>query len=245
MKTIGIIPCRWGSLRFPGKPLADIHGRPMLWHVHQRAQRCAWLDEVLIATDDRRILDVARGLGIVAVLTTGDHATGTDRVAEAARALAADDIVVNIQGDEPLIEPAAIGEVARALHQAPGAIGAVNAWARFAAASDVVDANNVKAVLGKRGEAIYFSRQPIPYPKGGAVDYRRQLGLYAFRNETLQQFARTLPGPLETAEGIEMLRFIESGRRLHMVEVEDRSIPVDTPADLERVREALKLQAAA
>ncbi len=236
MRVVGIIPCRWGSTRFPGKPLAEINGMPMMWHVYERALECKSLAAVYVATDDERIAEVCRNLGMNVLMTRSDHATGTDRVAEAAGQIEAC-VIVNIQGDEPMIEPAAIDAVASAIEIA-GDVS--NGWARFSETSDVVDANNVKVVIGADGNALYFSRQPIPYPKGGRVDYRRQLGLYAFGTEALRFFAGTPAGPLEQAEGVEMLRFVEQGCFVRMVEVEDRSIPVDTPADLERVRAMMK-----
>lgn len=238
----GIIPCRWGSTRFPGKPLAEINGKPMMWHVYQRAMECKSLDAVFIATEDERIASRCRDLSMKVVMTRTDHATGTDRVAEVAERHIGAHVYVNIQGDEPMIEPAAISAVASAIELA-GDVS--NGWARFSETSDIVDVNNVKAVIGADDNALYFSRLPIPYPKGGRVDYRRQLGLYAFGSEALAFFARTPPGPLEMAEGVEMLRFVEQGRLVRMVEVEDRSIPVDTPADLERVRAMMAPKAAA
>lgn len=247
MKIVGIIPCRWGSTRFPGKPLAEINGMPMMWHVYERAMECSRLESVHIATDDERIAKVCRDLSMNVVMTRSDHATGTDRVAEAAEQTGGD-IVVNVQGDEPMVEASAIAGVAEAIMLCGRQdVLAANAWAPFETVSDVVDVNNVKVVIGMDGSAVYFSRQAIPYPKGGAVQsYRRQLGLYAFKREGLQMFARTLPGPLEEAEGVEMLRFVERGNwSVRMVAVQDRGVPVDTPADLERVRAMMKPKAVA
>jgi 3-deoxy-manno-octulosonate cytidylyltransferase (CMP-KDO synthetase) len=239
MKVAAVIPCRYGSTRFPGKPLADIGGKPMLWHVYKRAASCWQVDTTLIATDDARIAQVCRDLDIPVAMTRSHHLTGTDRVAECAERLDAD-IVVNVQGDEPMIETDAITEVVDAVLMAPPGIAAANAYTPFVGmGSDVVDTNNVKAVLAADGTALYFSRQPVPYPKGGAVQFLRQLGLYAFRREGLALFASLAPGPAELAEGVEMLRLVEHGHRVRMVQVVDSSIPVDTPADLDRVRKMM------
>lgn len=239
MTTVGIIPCRFGAVRFPGKPLAEISGKPMMWHVYQRALESGVLDEVHIATDDDRIFAAARDLGLNVLMTSDRHATGSDRVAECA-SLVAGDVYVNIQGDEPMIDPGAIAAVVTALSEDTRETTVVsNAFAYFEDAGDVVDTNNVKVTLRADGTALAYSRQPIPYPKSAAVRYRRQLGLYAFTRRGLELFASLEPGPVEQAEGIEMLRFLEYGYDVRMVEVVDRSIPVDTLADLERVRLAM------
>lgn len=239
MTTVGIIPCRFGAVRFPGKPLAEISGKPMMWHVYQRALESGVLDEVHIATDDDRIFAAARDLGLNVLMTSDRHATGSDRVAECA-SLVAGDVYVNIQGDEPMIDPGAIAAVVTALSEDTRETTVVsNAFAYFEDAGDVVDTNNVKVTLRADGTALAYSRQPIPYPKSAAVRYRRQLGLYAFTRRGLELFAGLEPGPVEQAEGIEMLRFLEYGYDVRMVEVVDRSIPVDTLADLERVRLAM------
>lgn len=240
MKIVGIIPCRYGSFRFPGKPLADIWGKPMMWHVYQQARKCRRLDAVYIATDDARIEKACRDFSLNVLMTRNDHATGTDRVAECAERLEGD-VFVNVQGDEPMIEPDAIGTVVDAIVECRDVrTVASNAFTPFVHTTDVIDANNVKAVMATDSSALYYSRQPIPYPKGGPARYFRQLGLYAFRRDGLEIFAKLRPGPVENAEGVEMLRFLEHGYRVQMVEVKDDSVPVDTPADLERVRALMK-----
>ena len=239
MKVAGIIPCRYKSSRFPGKPLADIAGKPMMWHVYQQARKAQALDEVYIATDDDRIEAACRALGLGVLRTRDDHATGTDRVAECASLVDAD-IYVNVQGDEPMIEPEGIDAVARAIVDcADPAVMASNAYVPITNPSDAVDTNVVKLVLALDNTVMAYSRLPIPFPKGGEVRYLRQLGIYAFRRRGLELFASHRPGPVEDAEGVEMLRFLEAGHKVLMVEVRDRSVAVDTEADLARVRKLM------
>lgn len=236
MSVVGIIPCRYKSVRFPGKPLADINGKPMMWHVYQQAAKARSLSAVYIATDDDRIADSCKSLGLNVLMTRSDHSTGTDRVAECANFLSAE-FYVNIQGDEPMIDPEAIDAVAEAIRDCVDPqVMASNAYVPITSPCDAVDTNIVKVLLAKDSSALAYSRLPIPYPKGGAVTYLRQLGLYAFRKSGLLLFAEHTPGPVEDAEGVEMLRFLEHGYRVRMVEVHDESIPVDTESDLARVR---------
>ncbi len=236
-RTVAIIPCRFGASRFPGKPLSDIHGKPMLWHVYQQAMKAPSIDEVMIATDDDRIRKTCDVLGLNIMLTRSDHVSGTDRVAECATALD-HDIFVNVQGDEPMIDPGAIDIVARAMIDCHDErVLATNGFNLLEAPSDVIDTNVVKVVMRKDGRALAYSRMAIPFPKGGPVRFHRQLGLYAFRRAGLEHFTRQTPGPLERAEGVEMFRFLESGYDVQMAETPaDEGIPVDTPSDLERVR---------
>ena len=239
MSIVGIVPCRYNSSRFPGKPLANIHGKPMMWHVYQRAFESNCFDEVYIATDDSRIAEVSQNLDLNVLITREDHRTGTDRVAECMELVDAD-IYVNIQGDEPMIEPKAIEMVTTALYKCDDArVMASNAYVPFSDPADVVDNNNVKVVLSRNDRALFYSRQPIPYPKSSTTHYLRQLGLYAFRKSGLQVFAEHEPGAVENAEGVEMLRFLEYGYEVLMVKVSDNSIPVDTEADLSRVIELM------
>ena len=241
MKTVGIIPCRYDSQRFPGKPLADINGKPMMWHVYQCSTRSRMLDAVYVATDDYRIKDACEQLDINVILTGSNHETGTDRVAEC-KALIDADYYVNIQGDEPMLEANAIDTIVEAIQQCKDPmVMAANAYAPIHLISDAIDTNIVKVVLTTDNTAMSFSRQPIPYPKGSEVDYLRQLGLYVFRRSGLQVFAEHERGRIEIAEEVEMLRLLEHGYKVLMVEVEDRSIPVDTIADLERVRAMMQV----
>ena len=236
MRSVGIIPCRYNSSRLPGKALADINGKPMMWHVYQQSKKCSTLDDVFVATDDERIFQVCKKLDLNVLMTAKNHSTGTDRVAECVNKIDSD-IYVNIQGDEPMIEPSAISDVAEALRRNNSPkIMASNAYVPMDNPSDVIDTNNVKVVLRVDGTALVYSRHPVPYPKGAKVRYFRQLGLYAFRKSGLQLFSEHKPGPLESGENIEMLRFLEYGYEVQMVEVKDDSIPVDTEADLKRIR---------
>ena len=237
MKTIGVIPCRYQSSRFPGKPLAFIDGKPMMWHVYQRALESNILDEVYIATDDERIVKVADKYKINIVMTSKKHETGTDRVAEVASKIQAD-YYVNIQGDEPFIEPEAIKLVVQAIIDCDNPlVQATNAYTPMQDISDVVDTNTVKVVMGVNQQALAYSRQPIPYPKANIAKYNKQLGLYAFKQSGLQIFSENAPANLESVEGVEMYRLLEHGYSVQMVKTNDASISVDTPSDLIRVQE--------
>lgn len=233
MKTVAVIPCRYKSSRFEGKPLALIGTKPMLWHVYNQASKAASLDEVYIATDDTRISDVCRQLGLNYIMTEEGHLTGTDRVAECGRKLNAD-VIVNIQGDEPFIEPASIEAVARALldSKVPG-LAAANAYTHITDTDDINSNGVVKVVFSEKKLAMAYSRLPIPLGFRAVPSYYRQLGLYAFKKDSLEFFARKAQGPLEASESVEMYRFIEHDRPVLMVEVQESGIAVDTPADLE------------
>ena len=236
MKIIGIIPCRYQSSRFPGKSLALINGKPMMWHVYQRALESNVLDEVYIATDDERIVKVANEHNLKTVMTSDKHETGTDRVAEVASQIQAD-FYINIQGDEPFIEPEAIKLVAQAIIDCDNPlVEAVNAYTFMQDISDVVDTNTVKVVMDVNQRALAYSRQPIPYPKANTAKYSKLLGLYAFKQSGLQVFIENLPASLEKVEGVEMYRLLEHGYSIQMVKTNDVSISVDTPSDLKRVQ---------
>jgi 3-deoxy-manno-octulosonate cytidylyltransferase (CMP-KDO synthetase) len=236
MKIIGVIPCRYQSSRFPGKSLAFINGKPMMWHVYQRALESNVLDEVYIATDDERIVKVANEHNLKTVMTSDKHETGTDRVAEVASQIQAD-FYINIQGDEPFIEPEAIKLVAQAIIDCDNPlVQAANAYTVMQDISDVVDSNSVKVVMDVNQRALAYSRQPIPYPKANTAKYRKQLGLYAFKQSGLQVFSENLPASLEKVEGVEMYRLLEHGYSIQMVKTNDGSISVDTPSDLKRVQ---------
>ncbi|WP_102961517.1 3-deoxy-manno-octulosonate cytidylyltransferase [Mangrovicella endophytica] len=239
--AVAVIPCRFGAMRFPGKPLADIHGKPMLWHVYQQASKAKNISRVIIATDDDRIRNTCEILGLDVVMTRSDHVSGTDRVAECASRLEGD-IFVNVQGDEPMIDPDAIDLVAGAMLDCrDDRIVATNGYNAMHSPSDVIDTNVVKVVMRLDGRALAYSRMAIPFPKGAEVQFNRQLGLYAFRREGLQHFSAHEAGPVERAEGVEMFRFLEHGYDVLMVETPaDEGIPVDTMSDLERVRAMMK-----
>jgi 3-deoxy-manno-octulosonate cytidylyltransferase (CMP-KDO synthetase) len=232
-----VIPARHGSTRFPGKPLADLGGAPMVVRVAERA-RAAGAASVTVATDDRRICEACERAGVRALLTRQDHASGTDRVAEAAAALglAAGAIVVNVQGDEPLVPPALVREVATALARDPEAAMAT-ACHRLADEAQIANPNVVKVVRDARGCALYFSRARIPYPREPGGAWYRHAGLYAYRAAFLAEFAALAPSPLERAESLEQLRALWHGRRIAVVEYAGEIPPgVDTPQDLEAVR---------
>ena len=236
MKIIGVIPCRYQSSRFPGKSLALINGKPMMWHVYQRALESNILDEVYIATDDQRIVKVANEHNLKTVMTSNKHETGTDRVAEVASQIQAD-YYINIQGDEPFIEPEAIKLVAQAIIDCDNPlVQAANAYTSMQDISDVVDTNTVKVIMDVNQRTLAYSRQPIPYPKANTAKYSKQLGLYAFKQSGLQVFSENLPASLEKVEGVEMYRLLEHGYSIQMVKTNDVSISVDTPSDLKRVQ---------
>ena len=243
--VVGIIPARYASTRFPGKPLVDLAGKPMIQHVYERACRATSLSAVLVATDDARIFDAVQAFGGKAVMTDAGHPTGTDRLAEVAAGLAAVDIIVNIQGDEPLIMPETIDAVTAPLIVDAG-IPMSSVMSPLPDAARAGDANIVKVVVDLQGFALYFSRAPIPYPREGvtgAGPWKKHVGLYAYRREFLLAFTRLAPTPLEQLEKLEQLRALEHGYRIRMVErANDGSIGVDTPEDLERARAILEAQ---
>lgn len=243
---IGIIPARYESVRFPGKPLADILGKPMFWHVYTRACRCKALERVVLATDDDRIRAAAQKLAVPVLMTRPDHPSGTDRVLEAARLLgldkAPDTVVVNIQGDEPALAPEMLGELV-----APFTNPEIETTT-LAHAIDKTDSqrpDQVKVVCAASGRALYFSRAAIPYPQTSdhLPPYLGHIGLYAYRYHRLVRFAGLGPSPLEQAEKLEQLRLLENDLAIHVVVTDHRSIGVDRPEDLERVRYLLATQA--
>lgn len=231
------MPARYASTRFPGKPLADIGGKPMVVHVCERA-KASGATQVAVATDDERIAQAVRAAGHRALMTRADHASGTDRLAEAAAqlGLAADAVVVNVQGDEPLIQPALIASVARALESSADASLSTACHAIHDAAS-LDNPNVVKVVFDARGHALYFSRSRVPHPRESPAQAYRHLGIYAYRAAFLAQYASLAPSPLEKAESLEQLRVLWHGYRIAVI-VTDLDVPpgVDTPQDLETVR---------
>lgn len=237
-RIFGVIPARYASSRFPGKALISIAGKSMLQHVWERALQARYLTEVLIATDDERIRGAAETFGARVVMTGADHASGTDRVAEAASATNAQ-LVVNIQGDEPLIDPAAIdAAVLGLLEQEDAPMGTLKK--RIERAEEVADPNVVKVVTDSDGNALYFSRSPIPFRRDGSEDapaYFKHIGLYVYRREFLLGYPDLRIGPLERAERLEQLRALENGFKIHVVETEYESLGIDTREDWERVSE--------
>jgi len=237
MKILGVIPARFKSSRFPGKPLADIHGKPMILHVYENAMKVSHFNKVLIATDDERIASECTRHGMSFVMTSDEHKTGTDRVAEVAEKYAAD-FYVNIQGDEPLVSP---DTIERAIQPAisNADFDAINLMTEIRDISDLVNSTIPKVVVNIRNEAIFFSRSPIPYPKNERPKYYKQVCVYVFKRDALRRFVSLARGPIEQSEDIEMLRFLEDRMTVKMVEVREDSVAVDTAADLEVVKNIL------
>ncbi len=235
-----IIPARYGAQRFPGKPLADLAGKPVIAHVVERARRARGVDVVAVATDDERIARAAERAGAEAIVT-GDAATGTDRVAEAARRLRpAPDIIVNLQGDEPLIEPEAIETLVAAME---GNV-VMGTLARPLGEGELGRPQVVKVVTDRKGDALYFSRAPIPHRRSGGESplARAHVGIYAFTAAFLQEFASLPRGRLEVEESLEQLRALEHGHRIRVAETRYAGFGIDTPEDLERARAILAAQ---
>lgn len=238
MRAVGVIPARYAASRFPGKPLAMIAGRSLVQRVWDGARTAKRLGRILVATDDERIADACRGFGAEVALTAATHPTGTDRIAEAAADLDAD-IVVNIQGDEPLIEGHVIDAVVAALEEDPGA--AMATIAHPAETDGLDDPNRVKLVLDRRGRALYFSRSRIPYPREPGASYLQHVGIYSYRRDFLLEFVRLPQTALERSEQLEQLRALEHGHAIRVAVLDHwRSVPVDVPEDVARVEAALR-----
>ena len=235
--VLAVIPARYHSTRFPGKLLVDLEGRTLLEHVYRRASAARSVDAVLVATDDQRIVDAVDRFGGVVCLTSSEHASGTDRVAEVAAQISCD-LLVCVQGDEPLLDPAVI-DAAVAPLKADRQIGIATAARRLTEPADLTNPNAVKVVCDREGFALYFSRAPIPHGRDHAVEASVHCGLYVYRRETLLRLSQLTPGPLERAEVLEQLRALEHGIRIKVVETTYESIGVDTPADLDRIRQRL------
>lgn len=242
MKILAVIPARYASTRFPGKPLISIAGKPMIERVWERARRASLVSQVIVATDDERIVKAVKSFGGEAVLTRADHRSGTERVAEVAVAHPDAEIVVNVQGDMPLIEPAAIDAGIEAVRSDEDVrVGTLAA--PITNPAEIMDPNVVKAVLDFDGNALYFSRAPIPWvrDRGGPVHAKhlKHVGLYVFRREALLEFATFPQGDVERIEQLEQLRWLENGYRIRVAETEYKSVEVDTPEDVRRVEQLL------
>ncbi|MHC4123471.1 MAG: 3-deoxy-manno-octulosonate cytidylyltransferase [Planctomycetota bacterium] len=238
-KIVAVIPARYHSTRFEGKPLAKILGKPMIQHIYENTKECNLLDDTVVATDDQRIVDVVEGFGGKAVLTSRGHSAGTNRVAEVAKYLDAD-IVVNVQGDEPLIKPSMIEEIVRPLLE-DDSLKTANLIMKIADIGDYVDTTVVKATIDKDGFLLYLTRSPIPYPKTRQeyVVYK-EVGLYSFRREFLLKVAEMKQTSLELIEGIEFLRLLENRYKVKAVVVEGNMMSVDTLSDLIEVEKFLQ-----
>ena len=237
MTVLAVIPARYASTRFPGKPLAPLAGLPMVVHVWNAATAARRVDRVIVATDDQRIADVVRGAGGEPMLTSPTAASGTDRVAEVARRVPAD-VYVNVQGDEPLMPAENVDRVLTTLLDWPGRRIATLSYPLAPAAAD--DPNTVKVVVAQDGRGLYFSRSPIPHYRNGEPAYRKHLGIYAFLGGTLHELASLPPSPLERAESLEQLRWLEAGHTIWVGEAAADSIGVDTASDLEAAERAWK-----
>jgi 3-deoxy-manno-octulosonate cytidylyltransferase (CMP-KDO synthetase) len=237
-RILGIIPARFASSRFPGKALAELAGKSMLEHVWERASRSRYLTDLLVATDDARIAAAVRKFGGRARMTSPQHPSGSDRLAEVASAEEAA-LYVNIQGDEPLIDPEAIDAAILSVY-GDEAIVMGTLKKQIVDPTDIMSTNVVKVVTNLLGDALYFSRCPIPYERDGRNGlpvYFKHIGLYVYRREFLLRYPDLTVGPLEEAERLEQLRALENGYRIRVVNTEYESLGVDTPEDLERVRQ--------
>ncbi len=239
MRTIAVIPARYSSKRLPGKPLAEIHGKTMIERVYERVSRATRLDEVLVATDDERIHDAVLRFGGSSVMTSSSHLSGSDRIAEAVRNLDYD-LVVNVQGDLPLLPPGDIDTAVGLAEKSPGAIATLRH--PISDRATVLNPNVVKVAADLRGFALYFSRSPIPWPgpDGSPLPpavYFKHIGLYVYSKERLLSLASLPPTSLELQEGLEQLRAMAHGVPIRLEDAEMESVTVDTEADLERARE--------
>lgn len=242
MKIIAVIPARYHSKRFPGKPLALIAGIPMIQHVYQRSKKCTELDEVYVATDDIRIYDCVTGFGGKAIITVSDHPSGTDRIFEATEKIKTDDqdIVVNIQGDQPVFRPSILSDLIRPLKD-NSTIPISTLMYKIKKDTDIQDINKVKVVFDSNKYALYFSRLPIPFcrDENTTNEYYKHIGMYAYRKEFLRTFTQLACGILENAEKLEQLRALEHGFKIKLIETAYDSIEVDTPENIKVVEEKL------
>ncbi|MFB3887451.1 MAG: 3-deoxy-manno-octulosonate cytidylyltransferase [Thermodesulfobacteriota bacterium] len=248
-KIFAVIPARYGSTRFEGKPLADILGKPMIQWVYEGASESKWVDEVIVATDDQRILEAVQSFGGKAVITSPEHRTGTDRVAEVAQRLKTE-IIVNVQGDEPLIKGSIIDKAIQPLLK-DESLDMTSLMTRIEDIKEWLNPHQVKVVVDQKGFALYFSRSPIPFPrdfnieqilsnpanKGGIFSKRvfKSVGLYVYRRKFLLRLSKMKPTPLEKLEKLEQLRALENGFRIKVIPVDYQPIGVDTPDDLQKV----------
>jgi 3-deoxy-manno-octulosonate cytidylyltransferase (CMP-KDO synthetase) len=239
-KAVGIIPARWSSTRFPGKPLHLIANKPLLRHVWERCSRARKLNAVIIATDDMRIAKAAFDWGAEVAMTSPSHQSGTDRIAEVARKAKQFEYIINIQGDEPLTEPALLDRFVVTL-RSNRKIEIVTAAHPFGNAAEASSPHQVKVIVDLDGNALYFSRYAIPFPRNHRVPirYLRHQGIYGFRRKALLDFVRWKPAPLERAESLEQLRALENGVKVHVLVTKHGSPGIDTPADAKALEQKL------
>jgi 3-deoxy-manno-octulosonate cytidylyltransferase (CMP-KDO synthetase) len=242
VKVVVVIPARYASTRLTGKPLVALAGKPMIQHVYERAKLATRVDRVLVATDDERIVKAVAGFGGEARITRLDHRTGTERVAEVA-AHEEGDVFVNVQGDEPLLDPATVDTAVASLLEEP--VAAISTVATpIKTPADIMDPNVVKTVLDFDGNALYFSRAPVPWVRNSAskiqVRHLKHLGLYVFQRDALLEYPTLPQGELERIEQLEQLRWLENGWKIRVAEVEHDAVSVDVPEDVKRVEKLLK-----
>ncbi|MBR3988302.1 MAG: 3-deoxy-manno-octulosonate cytidylyltransferase [Clostridia bacterium] len=239
MKIIGVIPARYKSSRFPGKPLADICGKPMIWWVYNQAKKVEDFDAVYVATDDERIEKACKENDINVIMTSDEHKTGTDRIGEVARKIPAD-LYVNIQGDEPLIEPETIVQAIKPFYDNPD-LQITNLMTKIDDPVDVINFTVPKVITNAENIGIYLTRSTAPYPKGRLdYSYYKQVCVYGFKPEALDFYCKSPRGKIESIEDIEILRFIENGYKVQYIEVDSETIAVDTQNDLEKVNKYIK-----
>jgi 3-deoxy-manno-octulosonate cytidylyltransferase (CMP-KDO synthetase) len=240
MKVIGIIPARYASTRFPGKPLVDIMGKSMIQRVYERSIQCTSLAKVVVATDDSKIFDHVKDFGGEVVMTADTHQSGTDRCAEVSANYPGYPVVINIQGDEPFIDPEQIAKVAACFDdtetQLATLIKKINTY------DELNNPNSPKVIVNTARQAIYFSRAPLPYLRNAPQSdwlnqhtYYKHIGIYGYRADVLMQLTRLSVSSLEKAENLEQLRWIENGYRIRVAETDQETLAIDTPADLERI----------
>src|ERR1700674_5058438 len=246
--AIAVIPARYSATRLPGKPLVSLAGKPMIQRVWERTREAKRISRVVIATDDERILKAAAAFGAEAVMTRSEHRSGTERVAEVAAHIAGggEEIFVNVQGDEPLVEPEAIDTLVEAIELEDGVLVAT-LMVPIGKPADIMDPNIVKVVLDFDGNALYFSRAPIPWVRdtGDRVAARhwKHIGLYGYRRDALLEFPTLPPGELERIEQLEQLRWLENGFHMHVVETMYSAVSVDVPGDIQKVEKLLQSRA--
>lgn len=239
MEIICVIPARYASTRLPGKPLKDICGKPMICRVYDRAKLAKNISEVIVATDDERIFQAVEKNSGRAMMTRADHKTGTDRLAEVAEKFSDADVVINVQGDEPLIEPALIEELAKQFEDESLQMATVAT--ELTDAEEMNNPNNVKVVIDKNNNALYFSRSLIPYPRNvGKSKVFKHIGIYAYRRNFLLNYAKMQPTELEQAESLEQLRALENGYKIRVIKSDCKFVGVDTEEDLKLVNEIYK-----
>jgi len=241
MQILGIIPARYASTRFPGKPLVDIAGKSMIQRVYEQAKKCALLTDVLVATDDDRIFDHVTAFGGKAVMTSFAHQSGTDRCAEVAQKNPDFNIVINIQGDEPYIDPEQISKLISCFEAPDTQIATL--VKKVKDDEELFNPNSPKVILNKNSEAIYFSRSPMPHIRGkekadwlNHFAYYKHIGIYGYRSDILHQVTKLPVSSLEKAESLEQLRWIENGYRIKVAETELETFAIDTPEDLEKLK---------